>query len=208
MLRTLQRLFLFVILKMHKSIFTCFILILSISCNTKNEKGPIPAEDKNNISVIPITEFLKGQLKEIENSPVTPVKITIEDGKVDSIWVTRDSIRTFAGPFLTPEIDSASLSSYFEGTSFFDQSVNAVTLTYEANSKIPEGINLRHMDIYIRPEQNEITRVYMVKEIPMTNGSKTLQLTWNPGKNCSKLTIIEENGKEPRVKEENIIWGF
>ena len=176
--------------------------------NSNNKKITPPAEEKNSISVIPVTAFLKGQLKEIENGPFTPVKITFESGKVDSVWVTRDSVRTFAAPFLTPEIDSASLSSYFEGTSFFDQSVNAITLTYEANSKIPEGISLKHMDIYIHPVLHEITRVYMVKEMTVMNGFQTLQLTWNPGKNCSKLTITQEKGKEPMVKEESMIWDF
>ena len=182
--------------------------MLYISCTSKTENITAPIIDKNNLALIPVTDYLKGQLKEIEESPVTPLKTTMEGGKMDSVWVSRDSIRTFAAPFLSPRIDSASLSAFFEGTSFLDQSVNAVTLTYEANAKIPTEVSLKHLDIYIHPEQNVITRVYMVKDSLIENGIQTLQLTWNSGNNCSIITIIQEKGKKPRIKEENMIWGF
>lgn len=173
-------------------------------------KTVIPAGDTpaDNPSVFPVTDFLKGQLLEIDSMETTPLKITIENGKTDSVWMKREDIRPAATPFLTPEIDSSTMSSFFSGKSFLDQTINAYTFTYEPKVKLPDSISLRHWDVYMSPQTNTVTRVYLVKETVDNNVKTSTQLTWFSNKWFIIRTITQAPGKQPVIKEEKMIWDF
>ena len=193
---------------MNKIVFPFFgLLLLLFSCKSKDE-SPATAINKDNLSVFPVTEFLEGQLKIIENSPVTPLKVIMTDGKVDSTWIFRESVRDFAEPFLTPVIDSATLSSYFDGQSFIDQTINSVTFTYDANQSLPKDISLRTIDVYADPELGNITKVYLLKERYLDKVLTKVQLTWKTDQWCSIRTIVQKDEETPVIKEEKVIWNF
>ena len=185
-----------------------WLCALLFSCNSIDKEEKVFSEKKIDISVFPVTEFIKGQLKEVEKSPITPLKTTVINGHVDSAWVSRDSIRVFAAPFLTPVIDSASLSEYFKGDSFLDQTINSITLSYEANNKIPHNIALRTIDIYVEPKLNTITKVYLLKETHVGIVTTKVQLTWKTNEWCKIVTIYQNEGEKPIIKEEKMIWAF
>ena len=188
--------------------FVSSMLFLLLSCNSFDKYQKTFSEKRIPLAVFPVTEFLKGQLKEVENSPITPLKTTVLNGHIDSVWTSRDSIRDFAAPFLTPVIDSASLSAYFDGDSFLDQTINSVTLSYAANNKLPQNISLRMIDIYVDPKENTITKVYLLKEKNIGSRNTKVQLTWKTNEWCSIVTITQNNGEKPVIKEEKMTWAF
>jgi hypothetical protein len=189
-----------------------FILIfLLFACNNNDkETGKITpvasAEDAQ--SYFPVTEFLLGQLKEIDSLPVTPLKIITNGNKKDSIWMKKKDIRPFAAAFLHPVIDSSSMQKYFGEKSFMDQTINAVTLSYDPKIELPDSIKLNHFDVYIDPEKNKVQRIYMVKEEVKNDETETTQFTWKVNEWCSIRTIKQAPGKDPEVKEEIMKWGF
>ena len=209
--RTLQRFFLFVILLMQKlfsSSILCFFLIFSGCHNGPKAVVPTVNSTGDNPSIFPVTDFLLGQLLEIDSMETTPLKITIQNGKTDSVWIKREDIRSAAAPFLSPVIDSSHMSSFFSGKSFLDQTINAYTFTYEPKVKLPDSISLRHWDLYMSPQTNTITRVYLVKEAVDNNVKTTTQLTWFSNKWFSIRTITQAPGEQPVIKEEKMIWDF
>jgi len=157
---------------------------------------------------LPVTSFLKGQLLEIDSMATTPLKITAENGKTDSVWLKLKDIRLAAAPFLTPVIDSATMTSLFSEKSFLDQTINAYTFTHDPKVKLPDSMDLRHWDVYMSPQTNTITRIYMVKEKTEQNVKIITQLTWFSNKWFSIRTITQTPGKEPEIKEEKMIWNF
>lgn len=195
---------------MQKSIYSFVIALLTIlvSCSQADKSKPLEAVSRDSTTFFPVTDFLEGQLKEIESMPVTPLKTITENGKVDSFWVTREDIRGFAKPFLLPEIDSVSMNSYFSGKSFLDATINLITLTYEPKTVLPKDLKLRHWDVYIDPQSGEVQRVYMVKEEWEQDINVTTQLTWNVNKWCSIRSITQKEGSTPEIKEEKMVWKF
>ena len=157
-------------------------------------------------SIFPVTEFLLGQLKEIDSMPVTPVEISVVDSRRDSVWRKREDIRKFAAPFLTPVFDSASMHDLFDEKSFMDLTVNAVTLTYDPKVPLPDSIKITHCDVYIDPKTHQVQRVYMVKEDIQNGETVTTQLTWKVNQWCSIRTIEHENKTVPAVKEKIMKW--
>lgn len=184
------------------------LIFFLASCNSNERTGLVEKQSEDATSIFPVTDFLKGQLNEIESMPVTPLKTVTINGNTDSAWVTRESVRPFVAPFLTPVIDSASMSSYFSAKSFLDQTINAFTLTYDANKNLPGNIKLRHWDVYIDPQRNNVQRIYLVKEKGENGVNVITQLTWKTNKWCSIRTILQKPGSDPEVKEEKIIWDF
>ena len=191
--------------KLFTLLFLSFLIIFN-ACHSKEKTGTsvIKAPEESQ-SVFPVTDFLKGQLKEIDSLPVTPLKTVTFNGKTDSTWLKRENIRDFAKPFLTPVIDSISMSPYFSGKSFLDQTVNAFTFSYDAKTKLPAGLTLRHWDVYIDPQKSTVQRIYLVKEDTM---DVITQLTWQANQWCSIRTITQKPGKDPVIKEEKLTWDF
>jgi hypothetical protein len=136
------------------------------------------------------------------------LKTVTVNGKTDSAWLGRESIRAFASPFLSLVIDSPSVSSYFSAKSFLDQTIHAFTLTYDANNNLPDTITLHHWSVYIDPQTNQVQRIYLVKENTSDSDGITTQLTWKVNEWCSIRTIMEKPGSGPDIKEEKLTWDF
>lgn len=192
---------------MRKTIFlllaACWLLI---SCDsgqkTESKAAPVP-ENRDTVSGFPVTDYLNGQIALIEKMPVTPLRISTAGDKTDSLWITREDIREYAAPFLHPVIDSSMLANWYTGQSFMDQDTEAFTLTYDANSQLPDSIDLRQVIVYIAPQSQKVQRIYLKK---ISHDGTTQQLTWLAGKWFSIRTLMPPDGKEAQVKEEKTIW--
>ena len=190
-----------------------FMLFLFVGCTeqrsqTSQQTKKDSTEDN---TFFPVTQFILGELAQIDSLPVTPLKIISIDGKEDSIWMKKEDIRTFAQPFLQPKIDTSNLKDLFAQKSFLDQTINAFTFSYDPVSKLPDTMQLRRWDVYVDPQKSKVKRIYIVKEINEKQNAatkQTIQLTWMAAHWCKITTIIEQGNNQPKIKEEKMIWGF
>jgi len=185
-----------------------FLLLLSACHQGKNSEANFTKDSGDSVHIFPVTSFLKGRLRVLDTMPITPLQTITENGKVDSLWMKRADIRKYAGPFLSPIIDSSTMYPFFTEKSFLDQTINAYTFSYDPKVSLPDSINLTHWDVYMNPQTNSIERIYLVKEKDENNESTTTQLTWLVDKWYSIRTITQVSGKEAHVKEEKMIWNF
>lgn len=184
-----------------------FTLVLYSCNNSSNIKEVVAVkETPENQKFFPVTSYLKGELFNIKNIGINPLKYTTVNNVTDSVWLKIEEMDSAFKEFLTPEIDSSNLITLFTEKSFLDQSINAVTLTYEPLVVLPDSMQLRRWDVYIDPKLNTVKRIYIVKDI---NKNKTLQLTWVSNKWCKIISIItDEQGESKIEKEEKFIWDF
>lgn len=189
-----------------QNLIIVFLCITLWSCNTgsKPEKSEnhvvettIPERDS--VAVFPVTDYLLGQIKLIEDMPLTPLQLFISGDHVDSVWLKREDIRKMSEPFLAPVIDSVYLRKYFTGNTFLDQTVNAATIAYEVIPDSATRTPFSRISVYISPATNQVERIYMVKELD----DASQQLTWKSGQWLSIRTV-----KDDGIKEEKIIWNF
>ncbi|MEJ7672621.1 MAG: hypothetical protein WKF59_07895 [Chitinophagaceae bacterium] len=128
----------------------------------------------------PVTEYINGQLSEVESLPVTPLKIVTQNGKSDSTWMKKENIREFAKPFLYPEIDTANFKDLFVQKSFLDQTINAFTLSYDPIDKLPDTLQLRRWDVYIDPKKIQLKEFISLKRLIIKGFSKFCSSHGNP----------------------------
>jgi hypothetical protein len=187
--------------------------ILLFSCSSGGSK-PVAAAAKDETAKPPqrffsVTDFLKGEIKNISTKGVNPLRLVTANGRTDSAWLKLEELDTVLGEFTTPVIDSTNLTSLFTETKFGDNTLNTFTFTYDPAGKLPDTMQLVHWDVYINPETNTVKKVYMVKHKKENNGTKTLQLTWQTGKWCKTITLAEKpDGKTGIEKEETVLWDF
>lgn len=198
---------------MQKFFLFVIISIGAIGCTTStNNKAPAIATVVNETkkdSFFPITSFLKGQMITLDSLPVNPLHTITINHKTDSLWLKKKQLVPLLNGFLFPEIKETNLIKYFKETSFNDQTLNAITFTYDPVSLLPDSLTLRHWDIYIDPESGEILKVYLVKKLKEKENIITQQLTWKTNKSASITTLLNKpNGDAQLLKEEKFIWNF
>ena len=188
--------------------FLSFLIVFAACNNAAMEQPAVKVAEADTLKqkFFPVTSFIKGEIYEIRNGGVNPLKYTTVNNNTDSVWLKMEEIELALSEFLIPEIDTVNLTTLFTEKSFLDQSINAVTLTYEPKTSLPDSMKLRRWDIYIDPETQKVKRLYMVKEI---SSELTLQLTCVSKKWC-KITSIatDKNGVSSVAKEEKLNWDF
>jgi hypothetical protein len=195
---------------MKMTLYILFAGLFLYSCNgsAKPETNSATAgkDSAENQKFFPVTAYLKGEIYNIKKNGINPLKYTSVNNHTDSAWLKIDEIDAAVQEFLQPQIDSSGLTEMFTEKSFFDQSINAVTFTYEPISSLPDSMKLRRWDVYIDPQSDKVKRIYLVKEMDKT---KMLQLTWVSGQWCKIVSIItDEKGISKIEKEEKLVWDF
>lgn len=201
---------------MKKIFFSVIIVIVFNGCTSHNTSTSSAASTDSAAiteikkdSFFPVTSFIKGQMILLDSLPVTPLHIITIDHKTDSIWLKKAQLPTLLADFLSPEIKETNLTNFFNETSFNDQTLNAITMTYSPITVLPDSISLRHWDIYINPETGNITKVYLVKQLKNKDGITTQQLTWTTNKWAMITTLLNKPDDSTKIlKEEKIIWNF
>ncbi|MEO6329057.1 MAG: hypothetical protein ABIO55_09000 [Ginsengibacter sp.] len=188
-------------------ILTLTGIIITGCENKKSIKTPPETSIQKN-DFFPVTQYLQGQLREMDSLPITPLKITTLNGISDSVWLKKKDIRLFALPFLVPVIDSAQMHNYFSEKSFLDQTINAFTFSFDPLNQLPDSMEIKRWDIYIDPGNSKVKRIFIVKQLNKFKTPQIIQLIWKSGYYCQITTITEKNDTPPEIKQEKLIWNF
>src|SRR5437762_12721098 len=91
----------------------CLALLLLQSCNNYSEKKAAPfsppVETKEKVSFFPVTDYIKGQIREITENNINPKKYITINGHTDSSWLKMEELPGAFSDFLHPVIDSLNL---------------------------------------------------------------------------------------------------
>jgi hypothetical protein len=202
---------------MKKTIFLFAMAFVAANCSDNKNVSPAdtlkkdtPAKsDSANNTFFPVTDFLKGQINLFDILPVTILQVTTAGNKIDSVYLSKEKVKPLLAPFTKDFIDKNNLSAFFKETKFNDQSTDAITLTYDPKSPLPDSFALRHWNVYVNPDKGTVKRVYMVKQLKENGIPYTQQLTWQTDKWAKIVTIKNKPGETTSlVSEIKWVWGF
>jgi hypothetical protein len=182
-----------------------FLALVLNSCSNNSNKTNTSTELATNKdstdNFFPVTNFIKGEILGIKQIGITPIKKTIQNKKVDSVWLKQEELEITLAEFLNPVIDTANLKDYFKEEKFLDQTLNTYTFTYAAKPNNNFSFAFKNWDVFVDPESGKITRLYLVKQ---QDANTILQLTWL----CNKYAKIITLKNNSIIKEEQIAWSF
>lgn len=198
-------------MKNYLALFVAAVFFLT-NCKSNGNHGSTqtdPGKDTAKISFFPVSDFLRGQAAEFDSLQTSVLHTITSNGKTDSIWEKRENIRALLHPFFAEEINENNLTAVFKPTKFLDQTVNAVTFTYDPIQQLPDSVSLRHWDLYINPETGKVNKIYMLRAITENGKNYIQQLTWQTDK-WAKIVVLPANQADSAlgIKEEKIIWRF
>jgi hypothetical protein len=193
-------------------LFVAFLLCL-FSCHNTPDAVPaiasVATPTRTDTSFFPVTAYIKGQMLQFDSMPVTPLHIITIRDKSDSQWIKREQLRSFLSTFLEPEITETNLVKYFTETRFNDQTVNAITLSYDPIGTLPDSMSLKSWNVYIDPKTGNVTGVFIVKRTKAGNQSITQQLTWENNSSAQIVNILNKSdGSSEILNQEKFIWNF
>lgn len=182
------------------------MIIFFVACSNqkKTDQTKLKTTEENEV-FFPVTEYLKGQIEEIKEKGVTPLSYMIKGKKIDSSWLNMNHLEASFSDFLLPEIDSIKLHRFFSVKKFYDQTLDEITLVYEAKNDIPDHVKWLSWNIYINPEEGTVDRIYLVKKLSQ---KETSQLTWVPYKYCKLVNIYDDGDTAFVVSESKIKWDY
>ena len=193
-----------------KIFFFSFSLCTLLFACTSQEKHAQIVQEKSSVEIsndiFPVTNFIKGQVVEMQNNGVNPLKITTRGDHSDSVWLKVEELENAFADFLSPTIDSTVMGRFFRENKFLDQTLDSYTFTYEPITELPDSLKVRRWDVYINPKNSTVKRIYIEKINELNN---QLQLTWQSNEWCKIVTLsVDKSGNEALVKEELIKWKF
>jgi hypothetical protein len=191
-----------------KLFYLLALMSVMISCNNKkdqviqeiNTPDPKTEVDKNP-AFFPVTNFIKGQIMDIRTRGINPLRIIKQNGREDSMWIKIENLEQEMKEFMTPDIDTSNLRDLFKETNFLDQTMNAVTLTYDPKTILPDSLTIKQWTVYVDPLKNRVMRIYMAKQ----KGAEKLHLTWESNEWC-RIVVVSNNDQVQ--KEVLIKWDF
>jgi hypothetical protein len=154
---------------------------------------------------IDVSSYLKGQLKYIDSVPFAFVKVTVEQDSIftDSQFISKEQVKAIVQPFLVEALEKNNFEKNFKETSFADATIETITITYEAeNDELP----ISRVDIYVNPEKERISQLFLVRHESKGDSLLTQQLLWKHNKSFVLITARTKKNEPEKIITEKVIW--
>lgn len=154
---------------------------------------------------IDVSSYLKGQLKYIDSVPFAFLKVVVKEDTIftDSQFISKEQVRAIIQPFLVKELEKKNFEKNFKETSFADATIETVTITYETeNDQLP----VSRVDIYVNPEKEMISQLYLIRHETKGDSVFTQQLLWKHNKSFVLVTARAKKNEAENIVTEKVIW--
>lgn len=155
---------------------------------------------------IPVIDYLQGEIKKIDSSPAAILKReTLNNRKLDSVFITQQQFHALAQDFLAPELEHGQFEKSFKENSFFDETTESLTFNYEPTDST---VSVGRVDVLIAPslELDKIKSIYVEKNYASGDTAISKKMMWKAGSDFSIVTIKTLAAKPPYVEQVKVIW--
>jgi hypothetical protein len=185
--------------------FLALITVLIVQCKDKNGDN-----DTNDASApFPVLSYLQSQVKHVDTSLYSIVKISKAHGRLDTAYLRREDFEAAAHDFLSlPDISSKKLRKKYSETKLYDEDLKKVVITYAPKDK-EDFDEITRQDVIIDPGEganDQVQTIYI--ETVLNKGDSTVQkrMTWNVDKDFQVIRITNKNNSPEDIQTTDVSW--
>jgi hypothetical protein len=159
-------------------VLSCLYLWSCQSDTGQNNNGtPVLADTAN---FYPLGQYFRSQIEYVDLRAFPVYRISITDGKKDSVAIGREEFFEWADVFVRHSFADPELKAAYKETMFEDISTDSYTLNYSPQK--PSSVEVQNIDILLGHEIKEVKRVF-IKSL-YTRGDTTIeeQCSWKTNK--------------------------
>jgi len=178
------------------------MFIICFSCKSRKKK-----EEVDNSNYFPVLSFLQGQVKKVDTSLFSIIKIETVNGVSDSTPISRDSVRMLAKEFLDiPNLRSEKGKEYKE-LNDFDSTQQMVSMTYTSD----EDIEVPKQQVFIIKSginfDDVVKTIYIEKVRSQGDNIVEKRLIWDAVEHYFQVRTITSNKNSPdKIQDLRVVW--
>lgn len=155
----------------------------------------------------PVLSYLKSQVAHVDTSLFRIVKITTVGDRSDTAYIRREDFKKEAADFLSiPDITQKRLSSDYQETELYDESLGSVILSYMPTE---EDAEIRRQEVVIEPNQAEGDKVKSIFIDRLIEEGKTTvrkNMLWQVDQRFRVVTITQNEDGTEKIEKLQVVW--
>ena len=188
------------------------IAIGIIGCKNKEEQSSsVPDQQQQTDSpevknYLPVLDFLKGEIQNVDSFYAGMRKITIRNGKTDSTFISSEEFHRITNEFVTNDLTKDFLEEHYNESSFIDQSTRSVTFTYEPKD---HNLVIRRVDLLTGQSSSgfdKLKSLFIEKQMNSGDTSILKRIFWKAGKNFLLMTQKTIGQNPPDISQVKVVW--
>jgi hypothetical protein len=172
-----------------------------LACGNSEKQASV----QENKDFYPVSAHIHAELAAIDSMPVAVFLYRTVDGVSDTSIVEKSAFRALAEGIAQPDITKEPLKDDYQETVFMDATLNLVTMSYTPRNETAE---IRKIDVYIRPETEQVKNIYVEKRISGGDSMEVRKMVWTSGRQLQVTTLLSKEGKTDRLIQETFNWGM
>ncbi len=192
---------------MKKNLAFCSLLLCIIcsmyGCKNNTANKPLEKTGDTIRLFYPVIDYFKEQIENVDNTSPFIYKITIKNGRKDSVALNKQQFNQWAQAFIEYDINDKSLHKLYTENIFLDETTNSYTFNYTAkDSSLP----LQSLTVLLDAGDQHVKRVFITKVKSYGDTLVTEKGGWKNDKNFYINSITEAPGNVTTTQQNIIVW--
>ena len=179
--------------------------VFAWSCGEPDQKQVRKPTVDSPKTFIPVTDYIRSEIKSVDSLPVGILKRVIAGNRSDSVFIQPAEFRQLASDFLSPELEKGNFEKSFTENSFYDQSIEMLTFTYQSTDP---ASTVKRVDVLIAPslQLDKVKSIYIEKAFKSGDTAVNKKLYWKAGTSFQVVTEKSLAQKQASLQQVKVIW--
>ncbi len=158
------------------------------SCKSTPPKTKEELQATDTAHFYPLDVYFKEQIQYVDLRGFPLYRITVANGKRDSVPISKDEFLALSAVFLKRSIADPAVKALYRETSFQDFSTGSLTLNYKPTDK---NAVVQNVDVLMDEEGHEVKRVFIRSVYTKGDTTITEQCSWKTNKSFQVNRSLE-----------------
>jgi hypothetical protein len=160
-------------------VVSLFMLLIMPGCQSRNAKNGKESSRSDTAKFFATTPFFKSQIQYVDLRSFSIYKITVVDGKKDSVGLTKEDFSKWAAVFLDKDVSTPEKAPGYKESVFNDLSTRSITLNY---SPLDGEATIQNIDVLLEQETSHVKRILIKSVYNHGDTTVTEQDSWKTDK--------------------------